>query len=437
MPTTERPDRADRSSLPTKPATERYLAVGLTRPVGGFGGRASLDELHRLIEAANAETVGEIDFQLRRVEPRHFVSRDRAQQLSALAAELRADGIAFDFALTPAQQNNLAELCKCKVIDRQAVILDIFAQRARTREGQLQVELAQLRYLLPRLRGYGVALSRLGGGIGIRGPGESMLETDRRVMGERIRRIEVSIGKVRRRRDTQGRERRRRGAPVVALIGYTNAGKSTLLNALAEAGAFVADQLFATLDPKASQFALPGGTLAILTDTVGFIHNLPTTLVAAFRATLEEIRHAALLVHLLDASSTELEREFAATQSLLGELELLEHPRLVVYNKLDLLEPHQPFQLALPDSLRSVAISAVTGEGLEKLGSKIEELLTKAHPTLDLLIPYRRTDLVDTLQREAQVLELKHEPEGTRLKVRCSARRAGQLKPYLVDAETT
>ena len=407
------------------------MAVGLTEPKGGAGGRKSLAELLRLIDSAEAEVVGSLDFALRRIEPRYFVGRDRARQLGAMASELGADGIVFDCALSPAQLNNLAELCGCKVTDRQAVILDIFARRARTREAKLQVELAQLRYLLPRLRGYGVALSRLGGGIGTRGPGETMLETDRRVMGERIRRLEDSLKKVRKRHNTQRQARARQGMPLVALIGYTNAGKSTLLNELTGADSYVADRLFATLTPQTRRLALPGGGAVVASDTVGLIHNLPTLLVAAFRATLEEMQYAELLVHLLDASSPDMEREYAATQQLLGELNLLELPRLVVYNKLDLIDRSAPYQVPLPDKLPSLAVSVETGEGLPELLVKVENMIMAAYPTIEVLLPFAQASLLSELQDEAQVLELEHLAEGARLKLRCTARRAGQLQPYL------
>jgi GTPase len=301
-----------------------------------------------------------------RADAATLIGRGKVAQVAALARDSGADLLVFDDELGPAQQRNLEEAFGLKTVDRTQLILDIFARRARTREGRLQVELAQLDYLLPRLTGRGVVLSRLGGGIGTRGPGETKLETDRRRIRQRIQQVRREIERVRRERLTRREARRRRNSPVVALVGYTNAGKSTLFNALSHGGAVVSDQLFMTLDPLVRRVRLGGGREVMVVDTVGFIQKLPHALVAAFRATLEEVVEADLLVHVMDASAPDLEEREGAVAAVLREIGAGERPRIAVLNKADLTPPERAAALA-GGRPGAILVSARTGEGTAEL----------------------------------------------------------------------
>lgn len=326
---------------------------------------ASVAELGALAVSAGARVVGSVIQERQRRDPATLVGRGKVEDIARLAEEREADLLLFDDELTPAQQRNLEEGVGRKTLDRTQLILDIFARRARTREGRLQVELAQLDYLLPRLSGRGVLLSRLGGGIGTRGPGETKLETDRRRIRQRIQAVRREIERVRRSRRTHRQARQRAEAPVVALVGYTNAGKSTLFSALTHAATHVSDQLFVTLDPLVRRLRLGEGREVLLVDTVGFIQKLPHSLVAAFRATLEEVVEADLLLHVSDASAPDTDAREGAVQAVLEEIGAGGKPRLDVLNKVDLV----PERLAALQAARPAAIpvSARTGEGLEGL----------------------------------------------------------------------
>ncbi len=347
---------------------ERAAIVGLT--TGSVHRRLeaerSLDELQGLVEAAGAQVVLRVAQERPRPDPATFLGSGKIDALAAAAAEARVDLVVFDSELTPAQLRHIEERVDLKVIDRTQLILDIFARRARTREGKWQVELAQLQYLLPRLVGAGAALSRLGGGIGTRGPGETKLETDRRKIRQRIHQITTEIDQVRRRR-AQLRERRHRQAvPTVALVGYTNAGKTTLFNALTREQAEANDALFVTLDPLVRRVRLPDRRELLLSDTVGFIDRLPHTLVAAFRATLEEVVDADLVLHVIDAASPERARHTAAVRSVLEEIGAQRVDRIDVYNKCDLLEPGELQRLRQSDP-SALFISAARGDGRDEL----------------------------------------------------------------------
>ena len=296
----------------------------------------SLDELEQLVETAGAEVVGRVTQSLDRTTPL-YLGKGKVQEIAELQEQLGYTLVVFNDELTPTQQRNLEDALEVKVLDRSALILDIFAARARTREGVLQVRLAQEEYLLPRLAGQWSHLERLGGGIGTRGPGESQIETDRRLVRERISRAKRELETVREHRGRYRSRRRRSGVPVVSLVGYTNAGKSTLFNALAQAGVATEDRLFSTLDPVTRRIVLADGSLALLTDTVGFIHKLPHSLVAAFRATLEELAEADLLLHVVDISHRNARQQIAVVEDMLSELGISERPRLLVLNKIDLV----------------------------------------------------------------------------------------------------
>jgi len=325
-----------------------------------------VEELGLLAESAGARVAGTLVQERARPDPATLIGRGKVKELAAACAEAEADLVVFDDDLSPAQQRNLEDAVERKTVDRTQLILDIFALRARTREGRLQVELAQLDYLLPRLAGKGILLSRLGGGIGTRGPGETKLETDRRRIRQRIAQVRRDIESVRRDRHTRREARTRGEAPVVALVGYTNAGKSTLFNALTRGGAAVSDKLFMTLDPLVRKVRLGGGRDLLLVDTVGFIQKLPHSLVVAFRATLEEVVEADLLLHVVDASTPGVEEREAAVLSVLKEIGADERPQLLVLNKADLAPAGRGDALAQGRDA-AVLVSALTGAGLPAL----------------------------------------------------------------------
>ena len=297
---------------------------------------SSLRELSHLVYTANIEVLGDITQRVDKFSPTYCIGSGKLEELIALKDEVRADIVIFNNNLSPLQQRNLEQALSIKVIDRTTLILDIFAQRAHTKEGKLQVELAQYQYLLPRLRGRWAHLERLGGGIGTRGPGESQLETDRRLIQKRIRHLKSEVEEIRKHRSLYRRKRKQMNIPTLALIGYTNAGKSTLLNLLSRAGVLVEDKLFATLDPTTRRLMLPEGQIVLLTDTVGFIHDLPHHLVDAFRATLEELSDADLLLHVVDISHPEVMKQYMAVERVLTQLHLEAKPKIVVLNKIDL-----------------------------------------------------------------------------------------------------
>jgi GTP-binding protein HflX len=336
--------------------------------------RESLDELAALVGAAGAEVVERVIQERPAPTPGYYFGRGKIEEIGELARARGANLFVSDDALSPVQERNISEATGLKVIDRTALILDIFAQRARTAEGKLQVELAQLTYLLPRLVGQWKHLERLGGGIGTRGPGETQLESDRRIIQRRVMKIRRDLEGVQVHRRLQRKGRRRHGVPVVALVGYTNAGKTTLMNRLTGARLHAADQLFVTLDPAAR---LVDGRRRpfILTDTVGFIRKLPHELVAAFRATLEELSEADVLLHVVDASQAALEEHMRAVDSLLEELGVADRPTILVLNKIDRVESERPLESLLTSRPRVVAISATTGEGIDRLLTTIEAAL--------------------------------------------------------------
>ncbi|MER3449422.1 MAG: GTPase HflX [Chloroflexota bacterium] len=422
-------------------AVEKAILVGveLIGRQNGWPLEDSLAELAQLARTAGAEVVAVVRQRLEAPNPAFYIGRGKAQEVADLRRALGANLVIFDDELSPSQQRNLENAIQAKVIDRTVLILDIFARRARTREGQLQVELAQHEYLLPRLAGQWSHLERLGGGIGTRGPGESQLETDRRLIRDRIARLRRELDAVRQHRALYRRRRKRSGTQVVALVGYTNAGKSTILNALTGAGVPAEDKLFATLDPTTRRLALPGRQEVLLTDTVGFIQKLPPTLVAAFRATLEELEEADLLLHVVDVSHPNADRQVEVVLETLADLNLDEKPVLTVLNKVDRLPgptgPGQRAELARRlrlDPAGVVLTSATTGWGLDELRRRIQEALTQPMVDVELEIPYEATGVVELVRRQGNIWAERHTPKGTWLAGRVPHHLASRLAAYRV-----
>lgn len=396
----------------------------------------SLDELALLAQTAELEVVGRIFQRLPEPQPKFFIGPGKVKEVAALREQTQADLIVFDDELSPAQTRNLEEELQTQVIDRTGLILDIFARHARTHEGRLQVELAQYQYLLPRLRRQWTHLERqagtggtaAGGVVGLRGPGETQLEIDRRLIERRIAWLKDQLADVHRHRELYRQRRRQTGIPVIALVGYTNAGKSTLLNAMTGADVLAEDKLFATLDPTTRQVLLPSNIVALMTDTVGFIQKLPPQLVAAFRATLEEIEEADLLLHVVDVTHRNAQEHAQTVEQTLRELEVDHKPVLTVLNKIDLLEGATAedvgqiaAEMGLPTDI--VAVSAQRGWGLQTLGERIVAMLAQRMVRVDAYIPYQRNDLV-ALWRQRGVIEVEEfEGDGAHI--------VGRLPPAL------
>lgn len=405
----------------------------------------SLDELEQLAWTAGLLVVGRVTQQLERVNPATFIGSGKVEELKDLRADLDYDVVIFDDELSPRQQRELERALgeSTKVLDRTALILDIFAQHARTREGALQVELAQYEYRLPRLtrawthlaRQAGGAAGRGGtGGVGLRGPGETQLEVDQRDIRRRIAHLTQELEAVRSHRRQYRRRRRRESIPVVALVGYTNAGKSTLLNALSGSDVLVEDKLFATLDPTTRRVQLPGGRVVLFTDTVGFIQKLPTLLVAAFRATLEEINEADVLLHVIDITHPNALQQSRSVGDVLEELGATSQPILTALNKVDRLRDPALIHSVLDEFPNSLAISAIRGEGLEQLLARVDELLEAALVPVVVRIPYREGALLALLHERATIISQEHGPNGVLVEARVPPEVLGKIDAFLLEA---
>jgi GTP-binding protein HflX len=421
-----------RRALETAAAVEKACLVGCYSSSRDRGrAEESLQELEALAEAAGARVLERVLQERLSPDPGSFVGKGKSEELRVLAEALALDLIIFDDELSPGQQRNLENRTGCKILDRTQLILDIFARRARTREGKLQVELAQLNYLLPRLVGKGTMLSRLGAGIGTRGPGETRLEMDRRRIRNRLALLRREIDRVGLHRRQQRSRRQGIPVPVVALVGYTNAGKSTLFNALTHARTLESRQLFSTLDPLLRRVELPSGLEMVLSDTVGFVRKLPHDIVAAFRATLEEVHEADLLLHVIDISSAYWREQAAAVEEVLKELGAQNKPTIDVCNKADLLPPD-----ARPAGLpgrNSVIVSARTGTGLEGLEGVISRQLESFTVRLELKVPYNRASLLSHLHDQGKVRTMAYEDDGVRLEVELPRSAARSLREYIVS----
>ena len=397
---------------------ERIILVGVVHPGQTEDEvEASLDELAQLIDTAGADVLARVVQRRDRPDPATYIGSGKAEELHVLSLEVDADTVVFDDGLTPAQQRNLEKILGRTAIDRTAVILDIFAQNARTQEGKDQVELALLRYRLPRLRGRRQGLDQQRqGGLANRGPGETALETDRRRMLERITRLERNLVQLGRTRRTQRKARQRGRNRAVSLVGYTNTGKSTLLNRLTDAGVLAENRLFATLDPRTRRLDLPGGEVVLLSDTVGFVKKLPHQLVQAFRSTLEVVGEADLLVHVVDAAAADPAAQMEAVRTVLAEIGAGEVPQLVCVNKAD-LDPEAAARIARHNP-GAVVVSGVTGEGVDALLRAVGDRLRELTSPVELLVPWDRGDVIAAVHREGEVLSEAHEEAGARIRAR-------------------
>ncbi|MGB4592952.1 MAG: GTPase HflX [Coriobacteriia bacterium] len=417
---------------------DRAVLVGIDRErTGGWSIEDDLAELERLTGTAGARVVGSVTQRLDRPDARTFIGKGKADEVARLATERDANLVIFDEELSPSQQVNLENMLPdVRVIDRTALILEIFALHAVSREGKLQVELARQEYILPRLRGMWGHLTaeRLGGGRGARfGAGESQLETDRRMARKRIGELRRELKTVAKYRETQRHSRASSGLLRVALVGYTNAGKSTLLNALTDAGVLVEDKLFATLDATTRKLDLPEGREITITDTVGFINKLPHGLVEAFKSTLDEVREADLQLHVVDASHPLARAQIAAVNEVLGEIEATGRPQVLVYNKCDLL-PADELARMRSTSPNAVFVSGATGMGLDDLLARIAIEASRSESTIDVLIPYTRGELVRLAHERGRIITEEHTAEGTRLALRVPAAIAEKLAEFRTDS---
>ena len=420
--TSEQPTRAHRRLTATvtdlEVTVQRAFLIGVLMPNGQLEEEErSIEELALLTETAGAEAVDHEIVKRDRIDPSTFIGSGKADELSALTAALDIDVVVFDQPLTPAQQRNLQRVFECDVVDREALILDIFAQHASSKVGAIQVELALLRYNLPRLRGRKTDLAQQRAGVGttMRGPGETKLETDRRRVLARISKLERQLAETTRHRETQRKQRKRTRIPQVAIVGYTNAGKSTLLNALTGAGVLVEDQLFATLDSTVRRLELPDTRQALIADTVGFVRRLPHDLVEAFRSTLSETNESDLLVHVVDATDPDPRGQIRAVDDVLDEIGAGDLPQVLVLNKVDRLSQAE-----------------LNGDGLDTLLETIAYELSKGLVTIRIEIPYDRGDLVAAAHRLGEVTEESHGPSGSLLEVRLPERSVAQFADYAV-----
>lgn len=408
--------------------SESAILVGLCTDSRRRGqAEESLLELRELIFSAGAR-VADIFYQEReKADPAYLIGEGKLYEVRDTVFGTDADLVVFDDELTPAQLRNLEEVIGVKVLDRSELILDIFAQRARSKEGKLQVELAQLEYLLPRLTGRGASMSRLGGGIGTRGPGETKLEVDRRRVRRRISRVKEDLERLEARRELHRSRRRSVPIPTVSLVGYTNAGKSTLFTRLTEQETFVSSRMFATLDPLVRKISLPSGQEVLLSDTVGFIRKLPHTLVAAFHATLEETLESDLLLHVVDVSQSHFEELRASVFEVLEEIGVVDIPVLEVYNKIDQIEELPP----VSKSRESTFTSALTGEGVEGLVEKIEEVVSRDYRDVTLMIPFGAGDVLNALRERARVQATEYRPDGVHVEASLRSSDIGRFREFL------
>lgn len=405
--------------------TERVILVGVSEQEGDDA-EDSVAELAELAKTAGAAVAGMLIQKREQIHPGTYVGTGKVAELAELAERTAATGIVCDDELTPAQLKNLERMLDTKVMDRTLLILDIFAARATTSEGKIQVELAQLRYRLSRLTGLGRSMSRLGGGIGTRGPGEKKLETDRRLIKDRIAQLNRELKEVQKHRETQRAKREKGHVPVAAIVGYTNAGKSTLLNRLTDAAVLAEDKLFATLDPTTRMLALPGRQEILLTDTVGFIRKLPHHLIEAFRSTLEEAKHADYILHVVDASNPQREKQMHIVYDTLYRLGVQEKPIITLFNKQDIVTDREPLRDFKADY--TLPVTAKTGEGFEELKELLCKLLRDKKVLVEQTLPYGEGGVLEQIRRQGELLEEEYRPEGIYVRAYVTPELYGKLQ---------
>lgn len=391
---------------------ERVILVGVSSQ-DGDDTEDSLDELEELVKTAGAVTVGRVIQNRQTIHPGLYIGSGKVEELLDEIAWTNATGIVCDDELSPAQLRNLSDTLNVKVMDRTLIILDIFAARASTSEGKIQVELAQLRYRMSRLSGIGKSMSRLGGGIGTRGPGEKKLEVDRRLIASRISQLKRELEEVKRHREVNRVARQRNHVPVAAIVGYTNAGKSTLLNALTGAGILAEDKLFATLDPTTRMLELPGSQKLLLTDTVGFIRKLPHHLIDAFRSTLEEAKYADFIIHVVDASNPQAAKQMHIVYETLHQLEVTDKKILTLFNKQDAITDREPLRDGRADI--TLRVSATRGDGLEELKDCLARILRENKHYLETVLPYDKGGLLQQIRETGELIAEEYLPEGIRI----------------------
>ncbi len=417
---------------------EKALLVGLeTHKSGRVEVAESMDELAMLVASAGGEVADRATQKLDAPVSPTYIGSGKAAELALLAKAKKADTVIFDDELSPAQARNLEVIFSCKVLDRTQLILDIFAQRAKSKEGKLQIELAQLVYLLPRLTGMWTHLSRQSGGIGMRGPGETQLEVDRRRVQERITRLERDLAEVRKHRTIQREGRLRQHWPVAALVGYTNAGKSTLMNRLTHADVVTENRLFATLDPTIRQFRMPNGVRVLLGDTVGFLKKLPTHLVESFRSTLEEVAFADVLIHVVDASHPQRDEQRRAVDEVLQKIGAGDKHTLTVWNKADRLENWSGLEREAEGVPNGVVISAETGQGMPGFFAELTTMLTAWSMQVHLRVPQSEGALLALLERSGRILEKRYEGNEVELRAHIPPFLRGKVAPFIVEGHGT
>ena len=411
---------------------ERVILVGVDLENNGtMNTEACLDELEELVKTAGAITVAKVIQKRERIHSGHYIGKGKMEEIKMMIQTYDASGIVCDDELSPAQMKNLEQMLQTKIMDRTMVILDIFASRAMSKEGKIQVELAQLKYRLSRLAGIGASMSRLGGGIGTRGPGETKLETNRRHIKDRIGELNQELKQIETHRQLLRNQRNKKGTPLLSLVGYTNAGKSTLINTLTDAGVLAEDKLFATLDTTTRKVKLPNGTEVLLTDTVGFIQKLPHHLIQAFRATLEELNFADILIHVVDASNENRQEQMDVVYQTLKGLHCEKTPVITVYNKID-----KNVQTPLPlDAIArdKVAISAKTKQGLDTMLEKIEILLKSFRTSMKVFLPYTEGSLLNMVHGKCEIMTEQHKAEGVYLEVYAQEEMENRLQKYVIE----
>ncbi len=417
----------------TNETAERVILVAVdSNQGGGFTAESSLDELSALAETSGAEVVGTLIQRREKIHAAHYLGKGKLQELIDLISLTKANAIICDDELTATQQRNMEKALDVTIIDRTMLILDIFAKHATTKEGYVQVELAQHKYNLSHLTGIGTALSRLGGGIGTRGPGEKKLETDRRHIRNRIHELSEELKTMEAHRQVLREKRKKAGEIVVSMVGYTNAGKSTLMNALTNAGVYSANKLFATLDTTTRRIDLPSGGSAFITDTVGFIQKLPHNLIKAFKATLAELMFADILLHVVDAADPMYMEHIDVTLSTLKELGCEEKPVITVFNKVDKPEAASLTPVLKPDCFSNVKVSAKTGEGVDKLLSEIERCISSTRRLTKFILPYNEGQLINQVHNKCEIMEEEHKAEGAYIAAYLNEEMENKVRQYII-----